>query len=68
VKFNNELLKKLVKHSGRTQKFFSLVCGVTETAFSRWVVGRAKPRVRNVIVLANYFEIKHNLFFKEVSN
>ena len=53
----NERLKNLRLQSGVTQKVVAKGIGVDEVSFQRFEYGTSRPRLENIIKLADFFNV-----------
>ena len=65
-KFDNALLKALIKSKGITQKQFAKEMGVSLNSVEMWVLGKNKPSNFNLDCIANYFYLPKGVFTGEV--
>lgn len=58
---------KLMVLQRKTAYQVSKETGISQTAFSNWKAGIAKPSTKNLLALAKYFKVPLEYFFEEES-
>ena len=64
-KFNNALLRILMKQKGLSAKELAIKIGNPYMTLHFWISGRSKPRLQSVKKLSDFFGIDMNDFFAD---